>query len=388
MRARVLRIIARMNIGGPAIHAALLTRELDPRRYESRLVTGAEDEAEGNYLALHGHALDGLHEVPALGREIDPLRDWSALRELVRLIRAFQPHIVHTHTAKAGLLGRIAARRCRVPIVVHTFHGHVFHGYFSPAKTAVFVWLERRLARLSSRLITVSETVRDEILSRGIGHAEQFEVVRLGLDLRPFEGCERLAGGLKRELGLPPGTRTVVIVARLVPIKAHETFLDMAERLAPSFPDLAFLVVGDGERRAALEANARARGLAARVRFLGWRADLDRVYADADVVTLTSKNEGSPVALIEAMAAGRPVVATRAGGVAELVGEAGVLAGVGDAEGLAAGVAGLLEHPERARDLGLAARARILPHYGHPRLVSDIDVLYQRLLREAGLEVA
>jgi glycosyltransferase involved in cell wall biosynthesis len=388
MRVRVLRVIARMNVGGPAIHATLLTRELDPRRYESRLVTGAEDEAEGNYLALHGHAIDGLHEVPALGRQIDLLRDWSALRELVRLIRAFQPHIVHTHTAKAGLLGRIAARRCRVPIVVHTFHGHVFHGYFSPAKTAAFVWLERRLARLSSRLITVSETVRDEILSRGIGRADQFEVVRLGLDLRPFEGCERLAGSLKRELGLPSGTRTVVIVARLVPIKAHETFLDMAERLAHRFPDLAFLVVGDGERRAALEADARARGLAAHVHFLGWRADLDRVYADADVVTLTSKNEGSPVALIEAMAAGRPVVATRAGGVAELVGEAGVLAGVGDAEGLAVGVAGLLEHPDRARDLGLAARARILPHYGHPRLVSDIDALYQQLLREAGLEVA
>jgi glycosyltransferase involved in cell wall biosynthesis len=387
MRARVLRIIARLNIGGPAIHATLLTRELDPLRYESRLVTGTEDEAEGNYLTLHGRAIEGVHEVPALGREINPLRDWSALRELVRLMRDFQPHIVHTHTAKAGMLGRLAARHCQVPIVVHTFHGHVFHGYFSPAKTALFVWLERRLASRTTRLVTVSETVRDEILSRQIGRLDQFEIVRLGLELASLSSCERRAGELKQELGLPPGAQTVVIVARLVPIKDHETFFDMAQRLAPRFPGLVFLVVGDGERRAALEADVRARGLEGRVRFLGWRADLDRVYADADVVTLTSRNEGSPVALIEAMAAGRPVVATRAGGVAELVGEAGVLTEVGDAEGLAAGVAGLLEDSGQARELGLAGRARVLPHYGHPRLVSDIDALYQRLIREAGLEV-
>ncbi len=387
MKIRVLRIIARLNIGGPAIHATLLTHGLDPSRYESRLVTGTEDEAEGNYLALHGRAIDGISEVPALGREIDPIRDWRAFGELVRLMREFRPHIVHTHTAKAGLLGRLAARRARVPIVVHTFHGHVFHGYFSPARTALFAGLERRLAKHTTRLVTVSDSVRDEILSRRIGRLDQFEIVRLGLDLDPFATCERRAGELKGELGLAPGTQTVAIVARLVPIKAHEVFFDMAERLAARFPDLVFLVVGGGERRAALEADVRARGLSGRVRFLGWRADLDRIYADADVVTLTSRNEGSPVALIEAMAAGRPVVATRVGGVAELVGDAGVLADAGDAEGLSAGVAGLLENPGRARQLGLAGRARVLPHYGHPRLVSDIDALYQRLIREAGLEV-
>jgi glycosyltransferase involved in cell wall biosynthesis len=387
MKIRVLRVIARLNVGGPAIHATLLTRELDPDRYESRLVAGSEDEQEGNYLTLHGQTIDALHEVPALGREINPLRDLNALRELIRLIRTFRPHIVHTHTAKAGLLGRLAARWCRVPVIVHTFHGHVFHGYFSPAKTALFVGLERRLGRMTDRLITVSETVREEILARRIGRPGQFEVVRLGLDLRPFAACESRTGELRQELGLPAATRIVVIVARLVPIKAHETFLDMAERLAPKYPDLVFLVVGDGERRAALEADARARGLADRVRFLGWRADLDRIYADADVVTLTSRNEGSPVALIEAMAAGRPVVSTRAGGVAELVGEAGVLADVGDAAGLADGVVRLLEDPCRAREMGLAARARVLPHYGHPRLISDIDSLYQRLIREAGVEV-
>ncbi len=383
MKTRVLRVIARLNIGGPAIHATLLTRGLDPDRYESYLVHGAEAASEGNYLSLKGLAVDRRHSVPALGREIQPWRDWQAYRDLVRIIREVRPHVVHTHTAKAGLLGRWAARRCGVPVIVHTFHGHVFHGYFSPARTAMFVRLERALARTTTCLVTVSEDVRQQILARGIGRPDRFEVVRLGLDLAPFRTAEGRRGELRRELGLADDAPTVGIVARLVPRKAHEVFLQAAAAIAPLVPDAMFLVVGDGERRAELEGRARTLGLSGRVRFLGWRADLDRVYADLDVVMLTSTNEGSPVALIEAMAAARPVVATRAGGVAELVGEAGLLAEVGDADGLARHAMALLSDPERRRALGRLARDRVVPQYAHERLVADIDRLYARLLAEA-----
>lgn len=384
MKIRVLRVIARLNIGGPAIHATLLSRGLDPDRYESHLVHGAEAASEGNYLALQGLDLDRRHLVPALGREIQPWRDWQAYRDLVRIIRDVRPHVVHTHTAKAGVLGRRAARRCGVPVIVHTFHGHVFHGYFSPVRTAMFVRLERALARTTTCLVTVSEEVRQQILSRGIGRPDRFEVVRLGLDLAPFQTAETRRGELKRELGLPDGTPAVGIVARLVPIKAHEVFLRAAAAIALRAPDAMFLIVGDGERRAELEGLARSLGLGDRARFLGWRADLDRVYADLDVVMLTSTNEGSPVALIEAMAAARPVVSTRAGGVAELVGGAGLLADVGDAQGLARHAADLLADPERRRELGRLARARVVPQYAQERLVADIDRLYARLLAEAG----
>jgi glycosyltransferase involved in cell wall biosynthesis len=185
---------------------------------------------------------------------------------------------------------------------------------------------------------------------------------------------------LKRELGVAPDTRAVGIVARLVPIKAHETFLEMAALVARARPDTVFVIVGDGERRAALEETAGALGILDRTRFLGWRADLDRVYADLDAVVLTSRNEGSPVALIEAMAASRPVVSTRAGGVPELVGDAGLLADIDDAAGLATAVQRILADPALAVQLGRRARCRVVPAFSHERLIADIDGLYQRLL--------
>ncbi|MEO5819962.1 MAG: glycosyltransferase, partial [Vicinamibacteraceae bacterium] len=196
-------------------------------------------------------------------------------------------------------------------------------------------------------------------------------------------------GELRRELGLPPDTPLVGIVARLVPVKAHEIFLQAAKAIAPVRPDIVFLVVGDGERRAELEGLARAAGLASRVRFLGWRADLDRLYADLDVVVLTSKNEGSPVALIEAMAAGRAVVSTRAGGVEDVVtdGETGVIVPIGDASAVARAIVDLIEDPHRAARLGAAARASVVGRFGSGRLVGDIDALYQRLLADRGVRV-
>jgi glycosyltransferase involved in cell wall biosynthesis len=379
---RVMRIIARLNIGGPAIHATLLSEHLDPLGYETVLVAGTEEAGEGSYLELRGARVRDLRRIPELGREIRGLRDVSALLQLTRLIRAVRPQIVHTHTAKAGTLGRLAAWLCGVPIIVHTYHGHVFHGYFSPVKTRVFVAIERWLGRRSHRLVTVTPTVRREVLDLGIGRADRFDIVPLGFELSSFLGAERMRGRLRAELGIDAAAPIVGIVARLAPIKAHERFLAVAARVAGAMPEATFLIVGDGERRAELEALAAQLGLASQTRFLGWRGDLDAVYADLDVVALTSKNEGSPVALIEAMAAARPVVAMRVGGVADVVahGRTGCVVEPGDEAGMAAAIIDLLNNPDRAVRLGEAARAHVVETYGAERLVRDIDTLYRQLL--------
>ena len=386
-RVRVLRIISRMNVGGPALHALLLNERLDPSRYESRLAAGQVGEAEGDYLALHGADPARFVSIPALGREVEGGRDWTAFWALVRLMRSFRPHVVHTHTAKAGALGRLAATLCRVPVVVHTYHGHVFDAYFSPLKTRLVVLAERLLAGRASALVAVTDRVRRDILARGIGRQDRVVVVPLGLDLDPMIAAPARRGELRRELGLGADVPLVGIVARLVPVKAHETFLQAARAIAPVRPDAMFLIVGDGERRSALEAMAGELGLAGRVRFLGWRADLDRLYADLDVVVLTSKNEGSPVALIEAMAAGRPVVSTRAGGVEDVVadGETGRVVPVGDDAAVARAILDLLEHPAEAARLGAAARDAVRARFASARLVADVDRLYRRLLDERGV---
>jgi len=384
---RVLRVIARMNIGGPAIHAALLTRRLDPRRYRTLLVTGAEGQTEGNHLALHAQQLPELVVIPGLGREIRGVQDLRSLRALLRTVRQFRPHIVHTHAAKAGTIGRVAATLARVQVVVHTFHGHVLRGYFSPRKEQVFRSIERALARVSDELVAVSPKVREELLEMGIGRPEAFSVVPLGLDLSPFDDAASSRGQLRAELGIPAGSPTVGIVARLVPIKAHEVFLAAAEVLHRARPDMHFVIVGDGERRAELEQLAAARGLCGVTHFLGWRADLARIYADLDVVALTSRNEGSPVALIEAMACARPVVSTRVGGVPDVVthGETGWLVEMDDAAALAARVTDVLADPAHVLRITGAARERVLATYGADRLLGDIDRLYTRLLARKGL---
>jgi glycosyltransferase involved in cell wall biosynthesis len=383
MPHKVLRIIARLNVGGPAIQACALTTRLNPTKYDTRLVAGSEAPGEGSYLDLHGTPIGNLIKVPALGRELSPQHDVATLTTLVRLMRRERPHIVHTHTAKAGTLGRLAARITGVPIVVHTFHGHVLDGYFSPLKTRIFAGIERALARTTTRLIAVTPTVRDELIAKGVGERDRYRVIRLGLELDRFLTAEEWRGALRQELGLMPGIPLVGIVGRLVPIKAHDVFLEAAARVAARTP-AHFVVVGDGELRTRLEARAAALGLTPRVHFLGWRADLPRIYADLDVVALSSLNEGSPVALIEAMASECAVVSTRVGGVADVVmhGRTGVLVPSRDATALADAILSLLEDADRRREFGRAGRAAVFPAYDMRRLLADIDALYSELIAE------
>jgi glycosyltransferase involved in cell wall biosynthesis len=384
-RIRVARVITRLNIGGPAQHVIHLTARLPRERYESVLLTGRESAAEGSMADLA--AALGVRPVivPGLGRSVSPLKDLASVAFLYRFFRRFRPHVVHTHTAKAGTVGRLAAHLARVPVIVHTYHGHVFRGYFTAPTTRMFLGVERVLARVSNRLLTVSDAVRDDLLRYRIGTAEQFDVLPLGLNLAGFLTAERQRGALRRELGLAASTPLVGIVARLVPIKRHEDFIAAAGRLVGRIPDCHFVIVGDGERRGELEAHVRRLGLAERVRFMGWRRDLERVYPDLDVVALTSANEGLPVSLIEAMAAARPVVATAVGGVPDLVddGVSGLLVPPADPAAFAETLAVLLEDRERWQSMGEAGRKRVYPAFGVQRLVADVDRLYGELL---GLE--
>jgi glycosyltransferase involved in cell wall biosynthesis len=310
------------------------------------------------------------------------MRDLTALVKLVRLFRQLRPDIVHTHTAKAGAVGRLAARLARVPRSVHTFHGHVLEGYFSPAVTRLFLRIERALAGHTDRIITVSPRLRHALLAMGIGRPEQVEVIPLGLDLDRFLRASRGQTDLRGALQIPAGAPLLGIVGRLVPIKDHPTLFQALSL----FPDASraphLLVVGDGERREALRQLAHALGLAGRIHFLGWRHDLEAILGDLDVVICCSRNEGTPVSLIEAMAAGVPVVSTDVGGVGDVVshGETGWLVPAGDPAALAQGIERLLGDPELRHRLASAARPVALERHDVKGLVHRMEALYQRLL--------
>jgi glycosyltransferase involved in cell wall biosynthesis len=288
--------------------------------------------------------------------------------------------------AKAGTVGRLAARICGVPLIIHTYHGHVFHSYFSPAKTRAILAIERALALATNRIIAIGDGQRDEIASFGVAPLNKLVTIRLGLDLGQFLDAERSRGQLRTELGLDTDTPVVGIVARLVPIKAPEMFLRAAAQILAAEPRTRFLIIGDGERRQELEALSADLGLTDTLRFLGWRRDMPRVYADLDVVALTSLNEGSPVVLIEALAAARPVVSTAVGGVPEVVvhGTTGLTVPVSDVSALAEAILSLLRDPARAERLGQAGRLHVYPRYDSSRLVDDVRQLY---LRELGGQV-
>ena len=382
---RIVRLFSRLNIGGPAIHVILLTAGLRERGYATRLVVGRESAHEGNMLALAADMGVVCEQMASLGREIHPLSDLRALWGLYRLIRAYRPAIVHTHAAKAGLLGRLAARLAGVPVVVHTFHGHVLRGYFGPAKTALFRALEAAMARLSDSILAVSEAVRQDLASLGVAPPEKIRVLPLGLELEHL-ARELPRGGLREGSGVPAGAPLVGMVGRLVPIKDVPTFLRAAAMVREARPDCRFALVGDGEERRALEEQTRQLGLSGLVTFHGWRRDLESVYGDLDVVVNSSRNEGTPVALIEALAAARPVVATRVGGTPDLLGEGarGLLVPPGDARALAAAVLTTLREPEAARRRAFDGRAHVLAQHSSSRLIADIDALYRELLAAKG----
>lgn len=389
-RVKVLRIIGRLNVGGPAIHVVNLTAGLCSDRYQPLLVAGTESEAEGSMLDFalsHGVKPTVIPEI-VTAFSLAP-RDGKALWKLYWLMRKERPHIVHTHTAKAGFLGRLAARLAGVPLIVHTFHGHVLHGYYGPVKNALLRRVERSWASFTDRLVTVSEQVKNELIGYGIAKAEKITIVPLGFDLEPFLVSHTHQGEFRREMGLSDEIKLVGIVGRIFTIKNHAMFLESAAQISAREPTARFVIVGDGVLRPALEQQARRLGIADRVLFTGWRRDLPRIYADLDLLVVSSDNEGTPVSAIEAMASSCPVVATRVGGLPDLIADrkTGILVPPRQPEALTNAVLCLLHDPQIARELGRNGRDSVRHRFTVQRLLSDTDDLYTQLLAEKAISV-
>lgn len=383
---RVVRIIARLNVGGPTLHVTLLTERLREPAFASTLVCGpvGADEGDMTYFA-HEHGVQPI-VIEQLGRALHPLRDLVTVWRMYRLIRRMRPDIVHTHTAKAGFVGRLAARMAGVPVIVHTFHGHVFSGYFSPQKAEVFRLLEALCARLSTGLITLSDGLSRELSETyRIAPAAKIHVLPLGLDLDRFLAAERGTGGFRAAWAVPSDAPLVGIVGRLVPVKNHRLFLAAAAGVAARVPGVRFAIVGDGELRAALEAEVERLGLGGAVVFTGWQRDLADVYAALDVNVISSDNEGTPVSLIEALAAGCPVVSARVGGVGDLLedGRWGTLVAPGDADALADAIVRALTAPPTP-EMTTAARAHVRARYSIEVLAAALAAQYRLWLSERG----
>ncbi len=406
---KVLRVIARLNVGGPARHVVWLTEAVKSMGHQTVLVTGVVPDGEDdmNYFAEAA----GIKPITIreMSREISP-KDLLAAWKIYRLMLRERPDIVHTHTAKAGAVGRLAGlmyrwltpsavigkrRRCRF---VHTFHGHVFHSYYRPAKTKMFLVIERLLAHATDRIIVVSEQQRREINEQfRVGRREQFEVIPLGLDLDAFSNWKNRRVRARTEMDATESDVVIGIVGRLTDVKNHELFLRAAARVkelvAQTLGTRArFTIVGDGRLRASLESKARELRLTEDVTFLGTRNDPENFYPALDIVALTSLNEGTPLTLIEAMANERPVIATAVGGVVDLLGSAisqpdgyticerGISVKSGDVESFARGLFRLLKDEALRMRLSAAGKDFVYANYGKARLIRDISNLYERLL--------
>ncbi|MDZ7724831.1 MAG: glycosyltransferase [candidate division KSB1 bacterium] len=313
---KIIRIQSRICIGGPALHTEILSRHLSNERYQTLLISGAIDSNESSKIKDFKQKGIPVCVIPEMKRVSNPIDDIMAIYKCFKIIRKKKPNIVHTHTAKAGTVGRLAAWLAGVPLIYHTFHGHTFHSYFSKPVTAVFLLIERVLARLSTAVIAISPSQLDELVNRyHIAPKQHFRMIRLGLELEPFKNLKR-RNSLKKRLGLDPDSCLLGIVGRLVPIKNIEMALKVTSQLESRYH---LCVIGDGPERNTLEIRSKELGLENRVHFMGWIEDITGIYAEIDALLLTSNNEGTPVAVIEAMAASIPVIATEVGGVPDLV---------------------------------------------------------------------
>lgn len=383
---RVLRVIARLNMGGPALHVSYLSAGLAERGYETTLVAGSLARGEGSMAYVAERRGVEVVQLDALSREISLLRDALSVFRLAALIREQRPQILHTHTAKAGAVGRVAALLAgdaRPRIVVHTFHGHVLRGYFGPLKSRVFRLLERLLARTTTRLVAVSPQVRDDLVALGVAPKEKFEVVRLGIELDERLGGEATRDETRALLGIAPERFVVGWVGRMTGVKRTDDVLESLRDLRERGVDAVLLMVGDGPDRDHVEERASKLGIVRHCFFLGYQEDVAGWYQAFDAMILPSANEGTPVVVIEALAAGRPVVATRVGGVPDVLhdGVDGFLVEPGDTGAIAAALERLAKDPALRAEMGAAGRSSVPPRYAVERLVDDVDRLYRSLLR-------
>jgi glycosyltransferase involved in cell wall biosynthesis len=376
-------MVSRLSVGGSVTQAILTAAAVRELGFRSVLIHGQPPAHEGSLAPLADRL--GVERIVLGPLQRNPgAADLLAGVETQRLLRRLRPAVLHTHAAKAGAIGRSAARVTRVPVVVHTFHGHVLRGYFEPRVEQVFRRLEQQLARHTDCIVAVSDEVREDLIELRIAPAGKIRTIRVGLDLGALAVPPAIAAAdraaVRAELGIGEGDRVVAFAGRLEPIKRADRFLAAAAQVAT--PDARFLVIGDGSQRPALEASGDAAALAGRVVFAGFRDDIGRVLHAADVVVLTSDAEGTPVSLIEAGACGLPVVSTDVGGVGSVVADGGTgLIVPRDPAAIAAAVDRILGDPALATAMGRAGRTRVLGRFGIDRLARSHADLYDSLLR-------
>lgn len=373
-KVRVLRIIARMNVGGPAVQVSGLMREFDQEAFEQELLTGFCAEDEADYLEKVATDVKAIR-VDGLGRSIKPRADLTALFAIIKEIRRFKPDVIHTHTAKAGVVGRIASILSgHQSIRVHTFHGHLLHGYFGTAKTNLVILVEKLLALFTDQLLAVGEQVQDDLIKAGIGNSKKFAVMPPGLQLAHVPNRQ----DARKELGLEPNEIYCAFIGRITQIKRPDRFLDVTAKAQADNVKVHFIVAGAGEKLQYCQNRVATENLP--VTFLGWREDIEVVIAAADFVILTSDNEGTPLSLIQAGMVGIPVVATNVGSTNEIVvnGKTGFLTDL-SVDQLASEVTKLAENSNLRAQMGAAGQEYTLARYGVDRLVKDHQDLYLRL---------
>ena len=328
------------------------------------------------------------HQVRLIGlrhlvRDLNPFSDIIAFFSLLNIIWSEKPHIVHTHTSKAGILGRWAAWFCRVPIIVHTPHGHVFWGYFKSWQTRLFILLERWTAQITNAIVTLTPQEKEDHLRFRIAPEKKFTVIHSGVDLRTFRADLYQPSETRALLGIPPEMTVVGTVGRLTPVKGQEVLIRAASELIRRREKIFLVLLGDGELRRDLEELSLRLGIAEYVRFLGWRPDVARVMAACDIFCLPSLNEGMGKVLVEAMAMGTPIIASSIGGISNIVrsGENGILVPAGDEAAWAEAIVRLCRDPEERRRMGDAGM-QMAPRYSSEEMIKRIDRWYEELLNK------
>jgi glycosyltransferase involved in cell wall biosynthesis len=383
LSAKIVHIISRLNIGGISPYVIPIIALLREAGYRSALIAGSVGRREGDMSYLAERVGVQPIYLPRLGRDISPLRDLATVGALYRLLRREQPDIVHTHTAKAGFVGRLAARLAGVPYIFHTYHGHIFHSYFGAAKTRFYIALERFGGALSTRIIAVSPNLQREIGQvYRIAPLHKVAMVTPGYDLSALRDLKRPSGDFRARFGIPETVPLIGIVGRLVPIKHHALFLAAMVSVARAMPEARFAIIGDGELRDALEAQAAALGMAQAVVFTGWQDDLPSIYGALDCLVLCSKNEGLPSAVIEALVTGVPVVATAVGGVVDMLADGrGALVPPNDAAALAAATLNILRDLPAAQARAQALRQDAFDLYHIAPSAERLIAFYREFLR-------
>jgi glycosyltransferase involved in cell wall biosynthesis len=395
---RVLRIFNRLVVGGPVLNVTYLTKYMTPA-FETLLVVGERESHEKSAEDLAEQLGIKFVTVKGMGRSLNPASDYFAYRQLKRIIKEFQPDIVHTHAAKPGAVGRLAAASEKVPVILHTFHGHVFHSYFNPVKSKFFISTERFLAKKSDAIIAISEQQKKELaVDFKIAPEEKFRVVPLGFDLDRFRANQQeKRKKFRTEFNLSDDEIAIGIIGRLVPVKNHYLFMKSIKYVFGNTQrKVKAFIIGDGETRLDLENVAREVSISFSTEtaaehnyplvFTSWRSDVDAINAGLDIVCLTSLNEGTPVSLIEAQAADKPIVSTRVGGIADIVieGETALLANIQDTEMFCQHLLRLVEDDALRQTLGQNSHKHVMAKFSYQRLVSDMSQLYQELLHTKG----